>query len=895
MRVFILILFLSFFSGSCFGQKPFIDSSVYARWPQLGLNYLGNGISNDGNYCIYTTYFVKYLHALDRKWVVKSTHGSWEKIIPDALNSMFSSDSRLVIFRNSGDSLGIITLGTSSVEYIPRVRSFTLQAKDSSEWLVYLSDSSDRSLVIRDLLTGQQQTFYSVTDYQFSGDGRMLLLEVSAIKDSASTRSVDLISLTEGRRRSIWKGIGNASNFVFGERNADVAFTVTTNQSNGTCHSFWYFKRAFDKANLLIDDHFPGVDSGLVLDYIIDFSSDNNRLFISLKEVDPPKPKKDAVKVNVWSYTDARLQSEQLQELVPRSYTAVLTLDRPRIIRLERDKNDWIVSPVPPRAYTDHILILNMKGTGDEWNWNPAAQPIAYLISTKDGSRKQVIHRGITQPVSACDFSPAGKYIIYYDVKQKNYFSYTVSSGIFRNITHGIMAEWTPKEDEVPGSVYWPRAPIVAWTKGDASLMLYDQYDLWQIDPAGVNPPLNLTNGYGRRHGIVLRLTISSPVVLNGNETLLLKAFNDRTKDNGFFQKRINEIGDPELLTMGRYSYDSPPVKGRDTEVYLVNRMSATEHPNIFMTNDFKKFTPITSIYPERSYNWLTSELITWKTFNGSLSQGVLYKPENFDPKKKYPIIFLYYERLSDELNLYRSPETSDGRIDIPTFVSNGYLVFTPDIHYSVGEVGESVVNAVVSAAEYLSRLPWVDGKRMGINGHSFGGYETDYLVTHTHLFAAAVSGSGFSDLISDYGGLWSIGHGKEEYYELRAFRMGASLWQRPDFYIKNSPIFKANQVTTPLLLMDNTLDYAVPFSQGVEFFTALRRVGKRAWMLQYDEMGHHAIGKEGTDYQIRITQFFDHYLKGAPAPRWMTQGIPASMKGLDNGFELDTRPGIEP
>ena len=859
---------------------------------------MGNGISSDGNYCIYETYFVRNLRAINKHWEVISTHGSWKSELPSSLSPILSRDGRLCIFMMAGDSLGIMTLGTPSVEYIPHVSSFKMQENGSIESLVYLSDSAHRKLVIRDLVTGEQQLFSQVKDFLFSVDGTILLLETTSKKDdSTSIQALDWINLANGRRADIWHGEGQAGNFVFGDENAEIAFTVTSNQNTHSLHSFWYFKDGSDNAVLLADDRSPCIESGLVLDHIIDFSSDNSRLFISLKEMDPPKPKVEAVKVNVWSYTDARLQSEQLEELDPRNYTAVMPLANHRIMRLESDKDDLIVSAVPARAYPDYILILNLKGTRDEWNWNPAAQPAAYLVSTRNGNRKQILHASVDHPFSYCDLSPAGKYVIYYDVKKRNYFSYSVSSGIIRNITHGIVAEWTPIEDEEPGSVYWPRGSIVAWTKGDVSLMLYDRYDLWQIDPAGLRPAVNLTNGYGRRHGIVLRLAMPSPIALNGDETILLKAFNERTKDNGFYQKGINESGDPEFLTMGHYSYDVPPVKARDAKVYLVSRMSAMEHPNLFLTNNFKKFTPVTNIYPERSYNWLTSELITWKTFNGSLSQGVLYKPENFDPKLKYPVIFLYYERLSDELNLYRTPGPSWGRIDIPTFVSNGYLVFTPDIHYAIGKLGESVVNAVVSAARYLSGMPWVDARKMGINGHSFGGYETDYLVTHTHLFAAAVSGSGISDLVSDYGALWDgvKGPSKKEYCELRGFRIGATLWQRPDLYIKNSPIFTADKVTTPLLMMNNTLDYAVPFSQGVEFFTALRRLGRKAWMLQYDEMGHTAIRKEGTDYQIRVTQFFDHYLKGLPPPMWMTEGIPASRKGLDSGLELDTRRGIEP
>jgi dipeptidyl aminopeptidase/acylaminoacyl peptidase len=300
----------------------------------------------------------------------------------------------------------------------------------------------------------------------------------------------------------------------------------------------------------------------------------------------------------------------------------------------------------------------------------------------------------------------------------------------------------------------------------------------------------------------------------------------------------------------------------------------------------------LTDIQPQTAYNWMRSELIHWKTIDGTTSTGILYKPENFDPGKKYPIIFDYYERRSDELNLYIRPKASQDRINIAWYVSNGYLVCVPDIHYVRGEPGRSAYICIVSAARYLSKMPWVDGKKMGIQGHSFGGYETEFVVTHSTLFAAACAASGLSDLISWYGSVPRSGNPKFS-SERQQDRMGATLWQIPDRYIDNSPIFKADKVSTPLLLMNNKGDGTVPFAQGVELFTALRRLGKRVWMLQYDGGGHSVQwGKDAMDYSIRMAQFFDHYLKDAPAPKWMTRGIPAKMKGIDDGLAPDQEIG---
>jgi dipeptidyl aminopeptidase/acylaminoacyl peptidase len=237
--------------------------------------------------------------------------------------------------------------------------------------------------------------------------------------------------------------------------------------------------------------------------------------------------------------------------------------------------------------------------------------------------------------------------------------------------------------------------------------------------------------------------------------------------------------------------------------------------------------------------------------------------------------------------------------IDIPWFVSRGYLVFIPDIYIkpaitSGKTVGQWGYNSVVAAAQYLSMLPYVDKKHMGLQGHSFGGMQTNYLVTHTHLFAAASEMAGISDMPNDYLALLLKNDNESEENEMilseqGLLRFGATLWQRPEFYLRESAVLNADQVTTPILIVHNKMDDAVPWRQSVEFYMALRRLGKKSWLLQYDDETHSIDSKQNQmDYTIRLTQFFDYYLKGALPPKWMTEGVPAAMKGREMGYELD-------
>ena len=311
-----------------------------------------------------------------------------------------------------------------------------------------------------------------------------------------------------------------------------------------------------------------------------------------------------------------------------------------------------------------------------------------------------------------------------------------------------------------------------------------------------------------------------------------------------------------------------------------------------FLQRISKVSNPLTEIRPQRSYNWLTSELMEWKLTNGNLNQGVLYKPENFDPNKKYPVIFYYYSVLSDHMHKFKIPEPATGADEsIPTYVSaEGISVFTPDIHYETGHPMMSALDAVVSAAEFLSTKPWVDATKLGLQGLSFGGIETNYIVAHSHLFAAANSASSIDNFVSGYNSIAGDGSTMQTMYELTQLNIGATLWQRPDLYIENSAIFKADQVTTPLLLFHTDKDGVTLFPQAEEFFTALRRLGKKVWMLEYEGFNHFlSEGPAATDFTNRQQQFFDHYLMGAPPPKWMTEGIPARLKGMDTGLELDT------
>lgn len=865
-------------------QKPLIDTSVLSKWPSVG----SASISNDGKYALYKIY--NQTEGANNL-VIQALWSNWKLEVAGVTICQFTEDSRMAVFSKQNDSLGVITLGHSSVKYITGARSFRIFTQGKCEWLAFLQDSPKKELVMHNLTADTDIVYPNVIDYVLSDDCSAIILQTEKLKDDIKVQLVNWVDLATGKGYPIWEG-KQAYNFSFDNETQQIAFIVEDNVDGQLRKKICYFKKGMEKPDLLMDNNLIGLDTVFKIDNISQgFSRDGKRLFISLNNPNKMQPKSGIVQVDIWSYTDTKLQSQQLRELdVRKNYAAVIDISTRRLTRLQNENENIQIFE------SNHgclAYITEIKGEYSESNWNSFAKPNYYLLFIASGERRKIDF----EIESIAGGSPGGKYFICMDYT--NLYSYEISSGTMRNITHNLPIPLTNPEYDVPG-IQFSGLWFDTWM-GDTAILIHDIFDIWQVDISGFRPPINVTNGYGRKHNIEFRLAgADRGKVIPENKRLILSAFNQGSKNNGFYFKQLNQKGDPELLTIGPYYYHHLhpalrpwyPIRAKNAEVYLVTRQRSNESANYFYTSDFKTFRPLSNVYPEKNYNWLNSELISYKSLDGRMLLGILYKPENFNANKKYPVIFHYYEKKSYGLNLYLQPAWSTHDINIPLFVSNGYLVFTPDIHYTKGQTGKSALNSVVGAAKYLMKFPWVDSDRMGIQGHSFGGYETNYLVTHSIIFAAAMSSAGISNMVSDYGSLGGDGAVLQYKFEAGQYRIGFNMWERPDLFIINSPAMRANNVSTPLLMVNNKNDGAVPFTQGVEFFTALRRLGKKVWMLQYDGEGHGIINEGASkDYTIRMTQFFDHYLKGKPAPKWMTQGVPAYMKGINNmQLDLETK-----
>ena len=330
--------------------------------------------------------------------------------------------------------------------------------------------------------------------------------------------------------------------------------------------------------------------------------------------------------------------------------------------------------------------------------------------------------------------------------------------------------------------------------------------------------------------------------------------------------------------------------KAKQADRWIYTLENFQQSPDLYTQASNSNPVKLSNLNPQQqNYNWGTAELYRWTALDGKPATGVVYKPENFDPKKKYPLILYFYETHTDALNQYIPPTPTGSRLNISFFVSRGYIVCSPDIHYTTGQPAQSAYNYVVSAAKSLASKPWIDGKHMGIQGQSWGGIQVAQLVTMTNIFKAAWSGAPVANMTSAYGGIrWESGLNRQFQYEKAQSRIGATLWERPDLYIKNSPLFHVPKIFTPMVIMANDADGAVPWYQGIELFTAMRRLNKPSWMLNYNGEAHNLRERKNQkDISIREQQFFDWLLKGDKPAKWLTDGVPAIQKGKEWGLEL--------
>jgi dipeptidyl aminopeptidase/acylaminoacyl peptidase len=939
---FILVLFATV----TFAQKKPLNHTVYDAWESVGVKQL----SANGQWSGYSILPQEgdanlYLNNLTSSTKITIPRGGILQFTADAkyaaflIKPFYAATRQEKIKKKKADemikdSLGFINLANSALVKIPRVKSFRIPEKEG-DILVYQKepvldttkkskaaaeqkvDSEDyfaadtpdgkdkkegSDLIIRNLLTGVEKTFPFVTEYALSKNGKQVVFTSPGSKKDKSVKAgVFLYNTEKGSLKTLVALKGNFKGFVFDNENEQVAFLgeTTPEKTEIKDYNIYYNSPTLDTAQVLVDNEIDGLPAKWTLsgDGNLSFSKEGNRLFFGIA---PLKKAKDTslvefehAKVDIWGYKDDYLQPMQLKNSdreAKRNYLAVIDVfnSDPRVVPLADLK--MAETSIVKEGDASYVLASSDFGNRLQAQWTGSTIRDYYMVDVKTGTRKKILS-GLTGAAMA---SPAGNYVIYFDKATGLWNSYSIATGKVVTLVTPVKVSFADEDNDVPAeaSAYG----IAGWTEEDKQVLIYDRYDIWSFSPDGKSPAKNITNNYGRQNKITFRYEQVDPEerFITRKDDVWLEAFNNTTKENGFYRTHIGDSKTPELVVMAKFKY-AALVKAKDAEKYIYDKGNYTSSPNVYVSNDLKTETKLSNTnLQQQNFNWGTAELVKWTTPKGYTSEGILYKPENFDPAKKYPMIVYFYEKLSEGLYNYVPPAPTPSRLNISFFVSNGYLVFAPDISYEKGYPGKSAEEFINSGVESLKKNSWVDGTKIGIQGQSWGGYQVAHLITRTNMYAAAWAGAPVVNMTSAYGGIrWETGMNRQFQYEKTQSRIGATLWEKPELYIENSPLFSLPKVSTPVVIMSNDADGAVPWYQGIEMFTALKRLGKPAWLLNYNNEAHNLVLRQNRkDIQIREQQFFDYYLKGAKAPVWMTSGIPAVDKGKNWGFELtDDKP----
>ncbi len=750
----------------------------------------------------------------------------------------------------------------------------------------------ENPLCVQNLLSGSVDTFPAVSDYSLAEEGKILAFISKG--DSTFEAGVYIYDLNEKAPSNILASEGEFKQLSLNKTGDQVAFLADTTGNKDAEYAVFY-SSGKDQAEIIMDNESNALPENWEISENgrLNFSENNERLFIGTAPKKAPKDttilEEEIPVLDIWTWDEEVLQTQQLNSKSrdeKKSYLAVIHLDNKNAVQLETELFTGV--QLIDKGDADQLLAVSNRPYAIQAMWEGSPHHMDfYLVDFHSGDYKMIKEDCRARP----SVSPSGKFLYWYNAIDTTWNTYDLESGTEYQITDPATIQTADELNDVPDLPGSYRA--AGWLENDEAYLVYDRYDLWKVDPRNATAPVRLSIK-GRETKTSFRLVQFNPERGEGiktDETLLLKAMSDQTKANSYYTFSLEKPTKQKVLLEGNYMLNNPD-KAKDADLIVFTKQDFQTYPNLLSTDlSFKEQVQVSDAAPQQDdFLWGTAELVSWRSLDGLVLEGTLHKPENFDPNKKYPMIVNFYEKSSDNLLSYRMPENNRSTIDYHYYTSQGYLVFNPDVYYKEGYPGESAFNCVMPGVTALIEKGFVDEDHIGAQGHSWGGYQVAYLATRTNMFAAIESGAPVVNMFSAYGGIrWGSGLNRSFQYEHTQSRIGKTIWESPLRYIENSPLFTLDKIQTPILIMHNDDDGSVPWYQGIEFFIGMRRLGKPAWLLNYNEADHWPLKiRDKHDFQIRMAQFFDHYLKGAPMPVWMKEGVPATKKGIEMGYELE-------
>jgi len=760
------------------------------------------------------------------------------------------------------------------------------------------------TLMVRDLNSpaGAEKSFEDVAEYVFAKDGKNLLFTVASRKEETNG-IFSLLPGVDAAPTALLAGKGKYSRIAFDELQHQLAFLSNHDEPDARPEKFkvYLWDRKSATPEVAVSSAVPGFHAGwgVAEGGQLSFSRDGARLYVNCAPLDllaaaerataaagagaaaPAARGEEKLLADLWHWKDDYIQPMQKVRAAQersRTYRAVFNIADKKFIQLT-DPTMNVVTPSDDGRMAfgnddrEYRHMVDYDGTYSD----------IYLVDTTTGARKLAMKQahgggggGRGGGGRAMQWSPDGSKILVF--KDKDWYSIESPDGKMMNLTAKLGANFLNEDHDTPDTP--PAYGAGGWMTDSKRVLVYDHFDVWAVAADG-SGGRKITDG--RAAGLQYRVArLDRPEDgedrgIDPSKPVIFRVEDQHTRDTGVYALADFEKGKPEKKTMAAKNITLLG-KAKEADVIMLTATTFHDQPDLQTTDfSFKELRKVTDANPQQAgLSWGSGELTKFRNADGVELQAAVYKPENFDPKKKYPLMVYIYERLSQNVNGFVRPAPGTS-INVAYYVSNGYIVIEPDIVYTTGHPGQSALKCVLPAIQSLVEKGYVDRDRIGIQGHSWGGYQIAYMLTQTNVFKAAEAGAPVVDMISAYDGIrWGSGLPRQFQYEKTQSRIGGTPWEYPLRFIENSTIYMADRVTTPLLILQNDGDDAVPWYQGLEMFLAMRRLGKEVYLFDYNGEPH-GLRKRAAqkDYAVRMQQYFDHFLKGAPAPEWMTKGIP--------------------
>lgn len=814
---------------------------------------------------------------------------------------------------------GLVILETANgqVEHVNNVQNFAFS--HDSRWLAYLHHQKEEKprkgeipdvqeeksaiegkrqeekktgslLILHDLSAGKKKEIPHVLAYSFDDSSKYLAFSVSSPDGREDgLYYLDLMQPALSQNSIIQQEGMKFSGLSWTETGSSLAFLACDDGDAGFYSLQIWDGTTGEKETAVAED--AGPDGWMIPEKNrIVWSKDGKRLFFGFKPEEihramqkaEQKDKKDLEEsdlfdarkilekreLEVWHWNDPLIKTNdkiQWPRTKDRTYAAVYHVDSQRYVQLaDREMPELDLNDNPDFAL-GRSEIPYLK----ERTWHGPLEDL-YFVDLKNGERNKVAEK----LEDRSSLSPGGRYIVYFNLE--HWYLYDGQTGKTINLTENLDVPFYNEDHDYPEMA--PSYRTAGWGKDDAFVLVYDKYDIWQFR-TDTGEARNITGGTGReteRTFRILNLDREKRFFENG-EKLWLSSFHNEKKNHGFYSCRVGN-GEVSCLLEENKKFRFL-AKAKNSDVLMYTRESFDEFPDLWVA-DMAFSTPekISLVNPQMDeFAWgMPPELVEWHSIDGTPLQGYLIKPANYEKGKRYPMIVYFYRLESDDLYDFNQMAVNH-RPNFPFYTSNGYAMFRPDVRFDIGRPGYSATKCLVPGVQKLIDMGVADPKGVGLHGHSWGGYQTAFVITQTNIFSAAVAGAPVGNMTSAYSGIrWESGLARQMQYEQGQSRIGGSLWEYPERYIENSPVFFADRIQTPLLIQFGDEDGAVPWYQGIELYLAMRRLQKNCVFLQYRGEPHHLRKYPNKlDYSIKMKQFFDHYLKGMPAPDWIEKGVP--------------------